>query len=223
MSGGTGRSMLAAGVLLLAAVVVRPAAAAERYDYRVHHPSYGDIGSYTNVIDRKGEDTEVRTELKIAIRMLGIVVYHQEARRTERWHGRRLVGFDGVTVVNGRRMEVHGEARDGGFVVTGPEGTVVAPADVHPSNPWSPMVLESDTLMSTRDGRVMRGRVSGGNIEPSSSGSTAAPLRRYEVDSNHRDFVWFDGKGVPVRFQVQENGTPIDFVLAQREVLIGSR
>jgi len=222
-SAGAGRSTLAAGILLATAIAAVPAAAAERYDYRVLHPTYGDIGTYTNVIDRRGEETEVRTDLKVAVRMLGIVVYRQEAHRTERWRGQRLIGFDGVTEVNGKRIEVHGEARDGAFMVTGPGGTVVAPANVHPSNPWSPMVLGSDTLMSTRDGRVMKGRVSGGDIELFLLGGTTVPLRRYEVDSDHRDFVWFDGNGVPVEFQLQENGTPIDFVLARREVVVGSR
>jgi hypothetical protein len=221
-SGGVGRSTLIAGILLLGAVAVRPAlAATERYEYRVLHPTYGDIGTYVNVVDRSGGDTEVRSELKIAIRLLGVVIYRQEAHRTERWQGRLFVGFDGVTETNGRRIEVHGEARGGRFVVNGPGGTVVAPANVHPSNPWSPMVLDSDTLMSTRDGRIMRARVSGGDLEPSSLGGTTMSLRRYEVDSNHRDSIWFDREGIPVKFQAQENGTPVDFVLSRREV--GSR
>jgi hypothetical protein len=220
-----GRSTLIAGVLLLVAVSVRSALAVpERYEYRVIHPTYGDIGTYVNSVDQSGEDTEVRSELKIAVRMLGVVVYRQEAHRTEHWHGRSLVGFDGVTVTNGSEIQVHGKARDGHVVVTGPGGTVLAPANVYPSNPWSPMVLDSNTLMSTRDGRIMAARVSGGNLEPSSPGGTTMPLRRYEVDSNHHDFVWFDGHGVPVKFQVvQETGTPVDFVLARRETLTGNR
>jgi uncharacterized protein DUF6134 len=222
-AGGMGRSTFVAIVLLLGAVgAVRPALAVpERFEYRVLHPTFGDIGTYANFIERSGEDTEVRSELKIAVRMVGIVVYRQEAHRTERWHGSRLVGFDGLTEINGDRIEVHGAARDGGFVINSPGGTVLAPANVRPSNPWSVMVLNSDALMSTRDGKLMRASVSGGGIEWLSIGGRMMPLRRYEVDSNHRDFVWFDESGIPIKFRAEEHGTMVDFVLTQPQVLAG--
>jgi hypothetical protein len=134
-----GRStVLALGVLLGLAGAAR---AAEIYEYRVIHPAYGDIGTYTNIVDRLGDATEVRSEMKIRVRILGITVYRQEAQRTERWQGQQFVSFDGVTVTNGDRLEVHGLARDGAFAITTPHGTTLAPVNIHPSNPWSAMVL----------------------------------------------------------------------------------
>ncbi len=210
-------SALIFAVLLAAAAAAAPALAApDRYEYRVIHPTYGAIGTYTNTIDRLGDDTEVRTELRIAVRLLGVVVYRQEAERRERWHRDRLVAFDGVTVTNGDRFEVRGEARDGGFAVTTPAGTVMAPANVHPSNPWSAMVLNSNSILSTRSGRVLPAQVSGGAVEPVTLDGQSLRLHQYEIVTNKRQLVWLDEEGTPVAFRAEEEGTPIDFVLMRR-------
>src|ERR1041385_82185 len=86
------------------------------YEYRVKHPQYGDVGTYTNVIDQSGSQTSVRTSINVQVRFLGMVVYRQEAQRHETWRGGRLAAFQGTTVINGTRTEVRGEAQDNNFV-----------------------------------------------------------------------------------------------------------
>src|SRR5258708_19275592 len=128
--------ILLACAVLGAALVAGPARAArEVYAYRVVHPTYGDIGTYTNVVDRAGDDTNVQTELKVAVKAIGIVMYRQEARRTEHWRNDRLVSFESVTGTNGDKLEVHGEARHGGFASTTPPRTCGSPPNPHPPLP----------------------------------------------------------------------------------------
>jgi hypothetical protein len=217
------RSVVSAALLLTVVLTGSAwAASAERYEYRIIHPSYGDIGTYTNTVDRLGDTTVVRTELHIAVRLLGIVFYRQEAERTERWRGQRLIAFDGTTVTNGASLKVHGRARGSVFVVTTPSGTVDAPANVHPSNPWSPMVLDTDVMMSTKNGRVQPARVSGGQIEPVSLPGGTRQLRQYEIVTDKHQFVWLDDHGTAVAFQTPEKGTPVEFVLT-RQVQLAER
>ncbi len=192
-------------------------AAHEVYRYRVLHPTYGDIGTYTNVVDRVGEDTSVHTELKVAVKALGIVLYRQEALRTEHWRSNRLVSFQGVTVTNGDKVEVRGEARDSGFAITSPSGTVMAPGNVHPSNPWSAMVLNTDYMMSTKNGRLVHVRVNGGQEQAVALNGGTMRLRQYEIIGDKHQFVWLDGRGTPVAFRTDEDGSPIDFVLAAQQ------
>jgi hypothetical protein len=214
---------VAAALLLAAGALARPAnAAAQSYEYRVIHPRYGNIGTYVNVVDRVGDDTEVKTELKIAVRMLGIVVYRQEAHRVERWHGQRLVAFDGVTVTDGDKLEVHGEAGDGGFLISNPAGTLKAPANVHPSNPWSTMVLNSNAMMSTRTGRLIPVRVSGGEVQSVALGGSMLRLHQYQIDGFTRDFAWFNDQGIPVAFRSDEHGTMVDFLLVKQQQVASS-
>jgi len=191
-------------------------AAADTYVYRVIHPTYGEIGTYTNIVDRNGDATDVRSELRVAVRILGITVYRQEARRMEHWRHDRLISFQGVTLTNGNPLEVHGEARADGFAITTPSGTVLAPTNVHPSNPWSAMVLNTDMMMSTRTGRLIPVRVSGGEVEPVALGGATMSLHQYDVVSDKHQLVWLDDRGTPMGFRTVEDGEPIDFVLSPR-------
>lgn len=213
------RAVFIAALSLAAAFAVPACAAPERYEYRVIHPTYGDIGTYSNTVDRVGDDTEVTSELRIVVRILGIVVYRQEAQRIERWHGQTLVSFDGVTTTNGKTLPVHGVARNGAFVVSTPSGTITAPADVHPSNPWSTMVLDADVMMSTRTGKIEQVRVSGGQLVPVKLPGINRTAHQYEVVSDKRQFVWMDDAGTPIAFRTTDDGSQIDFVLSGRQQL----
>jgi hypothetical protein len=216
--------VLACAVLGAALVSVPAHAAREVYTYRVMHPTYGDIGTYTNVVDRSGDDAKVQTELKIAVKKIGIVVYRQEARRAEEWRNDRLVSFESVTVTNGDKLEVRGEARGSGFAITTPSGTVMAPGNVHPSNPWSAMVLNTDYMMSTKTGRLVHVRVSGGEEEPVALAGSTVRLHQYEIVGDKRQFVWLDGRGTPVAFRTEEDGALVDFILAPpQEAATGGR
>jgi len=211
---------VALGLLALVATV-RPAFAAPQiYEYRVVHAIHGEIGRYANIVDRRGNDTEVRTELHIAVTILGITAYRQDAERVERWQGERLTSFDGTTVTNGERLQVHGEAQGGGFAVTTPTGTAMAPADVHPSNPWSAMVLKTDTVMSTRTGKLFHGIIKGGERREMQLSDKPVPLRQYEIVTDKHEFVWLNDQGTPVAFRTQEDGDDIDFILQRREPLV---
>jgi hypothetical protein len=202
-----------AGIVLVAG---SPARAADIvYEYKVEHPRYGNIGTYMNVIKSSGDATEVDTELHIAVKLLGITVHREDATRTEKWQGNRLVRFDGVTVTNGTRVEVHGEARDDSFLVTTPTGTITAPAQVHPSNPWSAMVLDTDVMLGAKTGHVETVTVSGGRVEPVTFDGVDLRLKRYDIVGSKHDSVWIDDRGLPVAFRTEEDGSQIDFVLTR--------
>jgi hypothetical protein len=215
-------AIFASGLAAVIATARVAFAAPEIYEYRIVHASHGAIGRYANIVDRRGNDTEVRTELHIAVTILGITVYRQDADRVERWHGERLTSFDGTTVTNGERLQVHGEAQGGGFAVTTPTGTVMAPADVHPSNPWSAMVLKTDWVMSTRTGKLFRGIIEGGERKLTRLAGKVMPLRQYEIITDKHDLVWLDDQGTPIAFRTKEDGDDIDFILQRRQRLVAN-
>jgi hypothetical protein len=186
------------------------------YQYRVDHHTYGDIGSYTNTIDRNGAATNVTTDLHVAVKILGIVMFRQDAARIERWQGDRLVYFHSVTVTNGDRLEVTGEAKGDEFHIMTPQGVVDAPADVRPSNPWSEMSLQSDALMSTKTGQVQHVEVTGGEEENVTLDGSVQRLRQYEVHGDKHEVIWLDSQGLPVAFRIEEDGTPIDFIMKRQ-------
>jgi len=207
----------AAAALVFASALcsfVTPACAeTQSYKYEVEHPTFGHIGIYTNTIDQSDDRTHVESVLHVAIRLLGFVVYRQDATRSEDWHNGRLIAFHGVTTTNGTSVDVTGEARGNTFVITTPSGTTVAPADVQTSNPWSPNFLDAHVVMSTKSGQIEDVRISGGNKTSVTFDGKTRLLRRYLIDGQKRGVVWLDDRSVPIAFKVWEDGTPIQFVL----------
>jgi hypothetical protein len=208
-------------ILLLCACVgtiagPRPAAAAPAtYEYRVMHPTYGDIGSYTNVIDRSGGDVHVQTVARIKVTILGVTLYRETADRNEVWKNGRLVYFHAVTTKNGKRVEVEGQADGDRFVVNGPEGTVTAPANVQPPNLWSSDCLRSDAMLSSVTGKIYPAQVHDHGEEVVNVAGQQRKTRKYEIDTDRAHTVWFDDRGVPVILQTIEDGDPVQLVLAR--------
>lgn len=212
----TGAALILVSALLAFA---RPACAnTQTYQYEVEHPTFGHIGTYTNVIDQSGDRTHVETVLHVAVRLLGIVVYRQNATRSEDWHNGRLVAFHGVTTTNGVSVEISGQARGNAFAITTPDGTILAPADVRTSNPWSPRFLNAHVVMSTKSGRIETVHISGGNWTAVMFDGQARLLHQYQIDGQKRGVVWLDDRGVPIAFKVWENGSPIEIILTSPAV-----
>jgi hypothetical protein len=84
---------------------------------------------------------------------------------------------------------------------------------VHPSNPWAPFVLQTDTMMSSKTGKISPVVVRDtGEITTTFDGR---PMRVHQwfVDDEKHQVVWIDERGIVVAFQTSEQGTPVNFVL----------
>jgi len=183
------------------------------YIYSVVHPIYGEIGTFTDTIDRSPEATRIDSRLRIAVKFLGIVVYRQEANTTEIMRGNRLVSLQSATEKDGQHLEVHGEARGDQFVVTTTAGSFIGPAAIAPSDPWVLKHTGEATVVFTDTGRITNLHVSGGDYDAVSLNGAPVSTRHFVVIGDKRQEVWLDNREIPVMFRTVENGTPIDFVL----------
>jgi Family of unknown function (DUF6134) len=191
-------------------------AAVQVLRYRVKHAIYGDIGTYSNTVEQAEGTTTVLTEAHFKVSLLGIVVHREDAQRQERWHGDRLVFFHGVTIKNGQPLEVRGEARGDSFVIASPRGTVTAPADIHPANPWSANFLGSDMMMRVDTGAIEPVRVSGGAETSLTINGATLRTRQYEIDGKTRYKIWLsEPEQVPVMFSVDDDSGEVTFTLAR--------
>jgi len=218
-------SSSAAGLALVLALCGTAAHGAETYSYTIHHPQFGDIGTYTDRIERRDGGFTVETTVRVVVRALGMVLHREDAERRELWRDGRLASFHGVTHINGKPVEVEGEARPDGFVVRSPDGTAVGPLDVVPAEPWQLGRLAggvggpvTGTLLSTRSGRLDSFRVTGGEPARLPVQGITLTVRHYTVASDKHQEVWIDTRGVPVVFRTVENGAPIDFTLSREGV-----
>ena len=205
---------IAAAVSLSVIAGAAPGASGPQvYNYSIRHPIYGDIGTLTDTIDRGSETTRIDARLRIAVRILGIVVSRQETDTTEILHGDRLVSLQSVTEKDGRHFEVHGKIRGDQFVVNATTGLFAGPATIAPSDPWILKRTGEQTVVFTDTGRITNMHISGGHADTVSVNGASVSARHFIVMGDKLQEVWFDNRDIPIMFRTVEEGTPIDFVL----------
>ena len=207
------RAIAAAMGLSVIAGATPALAGPQVYTYSVLHPIYGEIGTLTDTIDRSPETTRIDARLRIAVKMLGIVVSRQETDTTEIMHGDRLVSLQSVTEKDGRHFEVHGEVQGDQFVVNATAGSFAGPATIAPSDPWVLKRTGEQTVVFTDTGRITNMYISGGDYDTVSVNGASVSARHFIVMGDKRQEVWLDNREIPVMFRTVEDGTPIDFVL----------
>jgi hypothetical protein len=209
------RATVIAAAMGLAVIASAPPAQAGQqvYTYSVLHPIYGEIGTFTNTIDRTPASTRIDGQLRVAVKFLGIVAYREESDIIEIMRGDRLVSLQSVTDKDGRHLEVHGEAKGEQFVVNATAGTFAAPASVAPSDPWVLKRTGEGTVVSSSTGKVVGVHVSGGDYDTVSINGSSVSARHFVITSDKRQDVWLDSRDIPVMFRTVENGASIDFVL----------
>jgi hypothetical protein len=203
--------VLAAGPVTSIAVAETPA----QFIYRVSHSTFGDIGSYSNTVEPGQDGTTVQTRAHLEVSMLGVRMFREDATRTERWQGNRLVSFHGVTDKGNGPVEVKGEARGNGFLITSSLGTITAPASVHPANPWSNNFLTSNTMMRPDSGKIEQVRIGSGQETTVTIDGATIPTVKFEIDGSTKYTVWLDGRGVPVKFVADDDTGKVTFTLAK--------
>jgi hypothetical protein len=198
-------------------VLAGPATAqsSAQFIYQVNHSVFGEIGTYTNTVEPTRDGTTVKTRVHFEVKMLGVRVHREDAERTERWQGNRLVAFRGVTDKGDGPVEVKGEALGNNFIISSPQGTVTAPSSVHPANPWSSSFLHSNTMMRPDSGKLEQVRIGSGQETAVKIENANIPAVKYEVDGTTKYTVWLDGRGVPVKFLVDDDTGKVTFTLAK--------
>jgi hypothetical protein len=217
------RAMAIAGALALSVMGgALPALAGQQvYTYSVVHPIYGEIGTFTDTIDRNPDAMRIDARLRVVVKILGIVAYREEADTTEVLRGNRLISLQSVTDKDGRHLEVHGEAKGDKFLVNATAGSYAAPATIAPSDPWFLKRTGDGLVVSTSTGKMIHVQVSGGEYDTISMSGASVTARHYVVNGDKRQEVWLDDREIPIKFRSVENGTPIDFVLQNATAAAG--
>src|SRR6266853_2614382 len=172
-----------AGLLVAGPAVAQSSA---QFIYRVNHSVFGDIGTYTNIVEPSRDGITVKTKAHFEVKMLGVRLHREDAERTERWQGNRLVSFHGVTDKGDGPQEVKGEAHGNNFVITSPQGTTTAPWSVHPANPWSSNFLHSNTMMRPDTGKLEQVRIGSGQETAVKLDSANVSAVKYELDGTRK-------------------------------------
>lgn len=197
-----------AALLLPAALAARPAAAqGDAIAFRILRKGEA-VGTHTVRFAQHGTERVATSELLIAPRILGIVVYRYEHRYEERTQAGRFRSVASRLNRNGRVVEVRGEAVPGAVLLDGTEGPQRLPADAVPLSWWEMRRMGGAVpLFGTTTGRALalawraRGGASGGP--------------EYACSGDVNATVSFDAAGRWVGFSARgEDGTDIAYEAA---------
>jgi hypothetical protein len=181
--------------------------------YDVKHSVFGEIGTYSNLIETSGAMITIKTTAHFLVKALGVGLHREDAQRVEQWQGDRLVFFHSVTVKNGDTTEVKGQASGGNFVIDSPLGTITAPGSVKPANPWSTRSIESSEMMRVDNGKVEKVTVTGGGETTVTVGGASIAAREYDIIGSSKYKVWIDSQDVPVMFVIDDDSGKVTFTL----------
>jgi hypothetical protein len=181
--------------------------------YSVKHSVFGDIGSYTNVIEQSGAIITIKTTAHFLVTAMGVGLHREDAQRTEQWQGDRLMAFHGITKKNGDTTEIQGKAEGTNFVIQSPLGTITAPGSIKPANPWSSRSLDSTTMMRVDNGKVEQVKISGGNETNVTIDGASITAKQFEIRGSTHYKIWIDQHDIPVMFVVDDDSGQVTFTL----------
>ena len=206
-------------VVLLALFIAgtgHPAAASadvRQLVYNVKHSVFGDIGSYTNLIEASGTVVTIKTTAHFLVTALGVGLHREDAQRTEQWQGDRLMAFHSVTKKNGDTLQVDGKAQGNDFVIQGPLGQATAPGSVKPANPWSSHSLDSTTMMRVDTGKVEQVSIKDDGQTNIALDGASVIAHEYEISGSTHYKIWIDKHDIPVMFVVDDDSGQVTFTL----------
>jgi hypothetical protein len=181
--------------------------------YNVKHSIFGSIGTYSNLIEKSGATTTVKTTAHFLVTALGVGLHREDAQRVEQFQGDRLTFFHGITVKNGETTEIKGQANGNNFVIDGPAGEVTAPGSVKPANPWSTASIESTEMMRVDTGKVEKVTVSNGSETNVNIDGASTPVREYDITGSTKYKIYIDNHDTPVMFVVDDDSGQVTFTL----------
>jgi endonuclease YncB( thermonuclease family) len=143
-----------------------------------------------------------------------VVAYREEEQSTEVLQGNRLISLESIGDRDGQPVDIHGRIQDGKFVVKSKTGTIAAPLDVVPSDPWMVRLGSQGKVVSTRTGEVVDVNVTGGDIVTIQLQGVSVHARHYVIVGDKRQEVWMGDNDVPLKMRsYEDDGVTVDFVL----------
>lgn len=114
------------------------------------------VGTHTVTLERRGAETFAYSDVAVAPRVLGVVVYRYEHRYAEVTSQGRFVRVESRLYRNGRIAEMRAEATRDAVLIEGPAGAVRMPPDSAPLSWWEPRRFGRVPLFGTSTGQEMR-------------------------------------------------------------------
>lgn len=169
------------------------------------------VGTQTVTFGRTPDQSvKVGVALELAIKFLGITVYRYDYRSDAIWRDGLLIRLKSKQNDDGKINEVRVVSSEDGLRVEGPNGVVVASADLFPTNHWNPGVIGSKQVINTLNGSLAEVTITNEGRETITAQEKAISATKFVYRGDVNPTVWYDDSGRWVKFKfVAEDGSEI--------------
>jgi len=196
-----------------ATALVLPTAAANRR-FSVKYKGIR-IGTHTVSYSSATDETRVKTEIDLEVKLAFITAYAFSHRSQETWRAGRLMSLTSETVEHGEPLHVEGTATPQGFRVVGKGGPFIASGATLTSNSlWTPAMLEQKTVVDAQRGGVIGVSAHKQADEPIAIPGGQVHATRYTfITPYYAGSVWYDRSNMWVHGEFERDGSTVQYQL----------
>ena len=200
---------------IVAATLTGSAGAAQlgTFAYTINDDSHGNVGTFTNVVSRKGQDIVVRNRTRVRVKVMFVTVHRYESDTEAVWRDGRLLSFSGKVFDNGKRATFRGRAEGGKFVIESTGGKLSAPGSVFPIYPWSIAVVRTRSILDAELPKLYDVEISPDGDETIARAGRNVTARKFAVKGDVEARLWFDPRDIPIRFVLRRDDDDVTFTL----------
>ena len=174
------------------------------------------IGEHQVAFRREGDRLAVETHIDFSAQFLFFNLFRLKHAAREIWVADRLVSVTSTTSQDGVRVEVSGEAIEGGFRIVGQDGPFLAAADLLTSNSlWNSRIVRQNRLIDVQHGGEV-GLVARplGNEQIVTQQGRINASRYQLITPYYAGSVFYDADGRWVKALVELKGETLEYVPA---------
>jgi hypothetical protein len=174
------------------------------------------VGRHEVKFEKDGDLLKVESHFKLKVKVLFVTAYKYEFHSKAVWKDGVLQTVKAEINDNGKESTVDAYLDDvGQFHSSGRKGEFVADAWVYPTNHWNVGAVDSDVVLNTLDGQIVKVDILRQGIEPVDTRNNGPiDAERFEYTGELRDIiVWYDRDGRWVRMKfTTKTGETLEYV-----------
>ncbi len=161
------------------------------------------VGEQRMDFQRRGNELQVITDIRISITLLGIKIYDFTQRIEEAWRDGALVRLTSVADDDGNSRNVRLVRKGDRLVGTYDEKQRDLPGHLLPSTLWSSAVVEHGSILETTRGRERTFSVAQKGVEQLKLPLGTVRAHHFVFTGEFRREAWYDESGVLVAGQME--------------------
>ncbi len=173
------------------------------------------IGQHNFNLRQQNDMTEVKTQARLSVKILGFTVYRYQHDNTENWQGACLTRMQASTNDNGEQLVVNGSRSPSGFRIQTAKTDAQLPPCLQSFAYWNLAYLKQATrLLNSQTGALVEVRLQAMGDETIMASGQSTPAKRYRLSGQDLQIdLWYSAKNRWLGLESLADGKRIRYVL----------